>query len=164
MPCSKKITNRKQIQKQTKTKKRKAKTKKAKNFVKEKIARAPFVVSAATVVSVASVVSAVCDQVSQVVPVQQVDDIDEVHQLDPAHQVDHKDEPSSDIGATVERPWSDLSDCCRGGGRDKRRQNSAKSRLLRRFWSLLGRYRSPGRLAIFGLGWSQVSRDPDGAR
>ena len=68
----------------------------------------PFVVSAATVVSDASVVSAVCDQVSQVVPVQQVDDIDEVHQLDPAHQVNHKDDISSDIGATLLRTWSDL--------------------------------------------------------
>ena len=61
---------------------------------------------AGAVVSLASV-SAVCDQVDQgdqVVPAHQVDDIDEVHELDPVHQVDHKDELSSDLGATRERP------------------------------------------------------------
>ena len=56
--------------------------------------------------AVASVVSVsvLCDQEDQVVPAHQVDDIDEVHELDPVHQVDHKDELSSDLGATLERP------------------------------------------------------------
>ena len=49
-------------------------------------------------------VSVLCDQEDQVVPAHQVDDIDEVHELDPVHQVDHKDELSSDLGATRERP------------------------------------------------------------
>ena len=66
----------------------------------------PFVVAVPAVVSVVSV-SAVCDQVDQVdqvVPAHQVDDIDEAHQVDPVHQVDLKDELSSDLGATRERP------------------------------------------------------------
>ena len=66
-------------------------------------ARAPFVVPVPAVASVVSV-SVLCDQEDQVVPAHQVDDIDEVHELDPVHQVDHKDELSSDLGATLERP------------------------------------------------------------
>ena len=63
----------------------------------------PFVVAVNAVASVVSV-SVLCDQEDQVVPAHQVADIDEVHELDQVHQVDHKDELSSDLGATRERP------------------------------------------------------------
>ena len=63
----------------------------------------PFIVAVPVVVSVSGVGDHV-DRGDQVVPAHQVDDIDEVHELDPVHQVDHKDELSSDLGATLERP------------------------------------------------------------